>query len=83
MVHSATKALGGHSDLTAGVVLGIKSYGRSDDLDYHSAWDHVKVAAHAESGLLKRRPGLHDVALADDSDMCRATCANGKPSRSE
>ena len=66
----------------AGVVLGIKSYGRSDDLDYHSAWDHVKVAAYAESGLLKRRPGLHDVALADDSDMCRAKCADGKPCRS-
>ena len=66
----------------AGVVLGIKSYGRSDDLDYHSAWDHVKVAAYAESGLLKQRPGLHDVALEDDSDMCRAMCANGKPCRS-
>ena len=66
----------------AGVVLGIKSYGRSDDLDYHSAWDHIKVAAYAESGLLKQRPGLHDVALEDDSDMCRATCANGKPCRS-
>ena len=66
----------------AGVVLGIKSYGRSDDLDYHSAWDHVKVAAYAEGGLLKQRPGLHDVALADDSDMCRAKCADGKPCRS-
>ena len=66
----------------AGLVLGVKSYGTSDELDYHSAWDHVKVAAYAESGLLKQRPGLHDVALDDDSDMCRATCANGKPCRS-
>ena len=66
----------------AGVVLGIKSYGRSDDIDYHSAWDHVKVAAYAESGLLKQRPGLHDVALEDDSDMCRAMCATDKPCRS-
>ena len=40
------------------------------------------MAAYAESGLLKQRPGLHDVALEDDSDMCRATCANGKPCRS-
>ena len=32
----------------AGLVLGVKSYGASDELDYHSPWDHIKVAAEAE-----------------------------------
>ena len=63
----------------AGLVLGVKSYGASDELDYHSAWDHIKVAAEAEHGLLKKRPALADVAHDEGSNTCRATCANGRP----
>ena len=63
----------------AGLVLGVKSYGTSDELDYHSAWDMIKVAAEAEHGLLKKRPALADVAHDEGSNTCRATCANGRP----
>ena len=63
----------------AGLVLGVKSYGASDELDYHSPWDHIKVAAEAEHGLLKKRPALADVAHDEGSNTCRATCANGRP----
>ena len=63
----------------AGLVLGVKSYGASDELDYHSGWDHIKVAAEAEHGLLKKRPALADVAHDEGSNTCRATCANGRP----
>ena len=63
----------------AGLVLGVKSYGASDELDYHSAWDHIKVAAEAEHGLLKKRPALADVAHDESSNTCRATCANNRP----
>ena len=63
----------------AGVVLGVKSYGASDELDYHSGWDHIKVEAEAEHGLLKERPALADVAHDEGSNTCRATCANGRP----
>ena len=63
----------------AGLVLGVKSYGASDELDYHSPWDHIKVAAEAEHGLLRKRPALADVAHDEGSNTCRATCANGRP----
>ena len=63
----------------AGLVLGVKSYGASDELDYHSAWDMIKVAAEAEHGLLKKRPALADVAHDEGSNTCRAKCANGRP----
>ena len=63
----------------AGLVLGVKSYGTSDELDYHSAWDMIKVAAEAEHGLLKKRPALADVAHDEGSNTCRAKCANGRP----
>ena len=48
----------------AGLVLGVKSYGTSDELDYHSAWDMIKVAAEAEHGLLKKRPALRAVRVS-------------------
>ena len=51
----------------AGLVLGVKSYGTSDELDYHSAWDMIKVAAEAEHGLLMKHPALADVAHEEDS----------------
>ena len=39
------------------------------------------MAAFAERGLLKERPGLDDVVLDDDSEQCRATCNNEKRCR--
>ena len=66
----------------AGLVLGVKSYGASDELDYHSPWDHIKVAAEAEHGLLKKRPALADVAHDDHSICIGAVCASAPGPRS-
>ena len=72
----------------AALVLGIDSYGGSDDLDYHSAWDTIKVAAYAVGGKLnklKEEPGMADcdAPLEDESDPCRAICSNGRPCRNQ
>ena len=68
----------------AALVLGIDSYGGSDDLDYHSAWDTIKVAAYAV-GKLKKEPGVSDceAPLEEESDPCRAICSNGRPCRNQ
>ena len=72
----------------AALVLGIDSYGGSDDLDYHSAWDTIKVAAYAAGSKLnklKEEPGMADcdAPLEDESDPCRAICSNGRPCRNQ
>ena len=63
-------------------------WGLSDDLDYHSAWDTIKVAAYAAGGKLnklKEEPGMADcdAPLEDESDPCRAICSNGRPCRNQ
>ena len=65
----------------AGLVLGINSYGSSDPLDYHSAWDVIKVAACAASGKLVEEPDMadNDALLEDESILCRAINKDGTP----